>query len=589
MSGSIANVESRKLKVVVSSLFFFREDLAAQFVHTLVPQLAHAAQSTGAEVQLVVSLNYPFTSELWGQCLSWAATFRHDGVSCELVRRGFNLGFGAAHNHVFRTFPADVFVVINNDLFCERNDWLTAMVRRLGPDGEADVVGADENRASLREADACGEPSPDPARTDYLDGSLLGLRAATARRLGLFAEDNCFLYFEDSDLILRYRQAGARIETIPIPHRHLRSASSRLLPRSVVSNVMDINRAAFFAKWSGYLQRRTFVGRGCADLRALRPAECLDAIPALLVLARSHPGARLELRLPDGAPTEWFWHPQWDLATAAGAETPEHFDRIWVAERVSPREDLPPPLVHVRGLGSGFPGADAAEYLELTARRLAPGPTPQPDASPQALIALPSHSAQLQGVIPTVDFFLPAAERLRSRGYSVLWAGTADAKIPDGTGEVRAIANWAEWLGVLTRAALVISPAGTVLTLAQYLSRPTFAVCGSILPDRAIWAWTTTDVYAAPNLECLGCHHLWGQDDRAFCLRRDERCIHPGFGVEFADRLAHFLECGPSPLASALMAAQRARVVSYRPSPFAELLGRWPDDPTTSSAAESPP
>jgi len=564
--------------VVVSSLFFFREDLAEEFIQTLLPQLAHAAANTGLPVQLVLTLNFPFTPSVWQHVTAQAAAYLAEGVKCELVERGYNLGFGAAHNHIFHRFPSDVFVALNNDVFCERNDWLTEMTQRLGPHGDADLVGPDENRFVLRPSDACGGPAFDPQNMDFLTGSLIGVRSSTARRLGLFAEEYRFCYFEDSDLGLRYRQAGARIGSIPVPHRHLQSASAGLIPRHVISNLMDINRSVFFAKWSGYLARRSFTGRCGADLRALTAARCLDALPALLELTRDHPAARLEINLPDDAPREFFWHPNWCVLPSQTEMTPADYDRVWVAGAPMPQDDLPPPLVHARSLGSGYPETEVAAYLDHTAERLAPQCPELPEENPRALIVAPSAPPKQQGLIPPAEFFLPAAEHLRAQGYSVAWAVTDGQPAVDNLGVKLVLNGWADWLTALHAASLVVAPAGTPLTLAQYLGRRAFALCGAVLPDRAIWAWTTTGAFTDENLPCLGCCHLWGRLDRSFCLRRDEACIHPDLGVKFARQLDDFLAQDRQPHAASLIASQRARMTSYRASPDHLDLSRWKDD-----------
>jgi hypothetical protein len=569
--------DRRPFQVVVSSLFYHKEELANEFVRTLMPQLVCAVRETGTRVRLVITLNYPFTLSVWQQVLAWTEAYRVHGVECGLIERGFNLGFGASHNQVFERYACDAFVVINNDLFCEREDWLATMVQRLGSAGEADLVGAEENRTTLRASDACGVPTLPSQSVDYLDGSLLGIRASTARRLGLFAKDFRFFYFEDADLFLRYRQAGAKIETIAVPHRHLRSASAYLVPRHVVRSILDLNRAAFFARWSAYMTRRKFSGRCHADLRALTSLECIEALPSILALTKDHPGAQIEIQLPQDAPTEFFWHPQWSLIPQPQPIVPSDYDRDWIANPVSPQEDLPPALVHLRRLGSGYPEAEVLSYFKLTTRRLAPAIPAEPSGKKRALFVTLPASPQFQGVVAVPAFFLPAAELLRARGYSVTWTSATPKPAPDGLGETLALGDWDGWLQALQGAALVVGPASAQLTLAQYLGQQAFMACGAILPDRAIWAWSTTGAFTVPDLSCLGCHHLWEKPARSFCLRGDERCLSPEAGGLFAAALLRFLDQDPSALPSAMAAAQRARLASYRPS--AELdLRRWPDD-----------
>jgi GT2 family glycosyltransferase len=569
---------AKNVNIVISSLFFYKEDLADEFVRVLMDQLAHAARHAGARVQLVVSLNFPFTPAVWRRIADQNACYRAKGVECRFIERGHNLGFGASHNHVFEKFASDVFVVINNDLFCEREDWLTAMVQKLGPNGDADLVGTDETRAALRASDGSGLPRADPAGADFMEGSLLGLRSSAIHKLGLFSDSFHFFYFEDSDLGLRYRQAGARIASIPVPHRHLRWSGSRQLPRSLVKNILDINRAIFFSRWSGYLARRTFSGRVHADLRALSPEGCIEALPALLALSRDHPGARLEIALPESAPREFFWHPQWEVQAANVPAKPDDYDRTWTANKIEPQEDLPAVLAHFRNLGGSYPAAAVRRYLQDTAERLG-AVLPPPDApAPRALIVAAPPHPKINGVTPVPEFFAPAAALLRTRGYFPAWAVGEARQAPDQSdSEVFIVRTCADWLRIVAASEVVVGPMGTALTFAQFLGRKAYALSGAVLPERGLWAWETSGAFIAANLDCLGCRHAWGSRERCYCLRRDEACIRTDLGPEFARALDTFLSRETSSPADAMAAAQRLRLISRRTSPDLDL-SQWIDD-----------
>jgi hypothetical protein len=120
-------------------------------------------------------------------------------------------------------------------------------------------------------------------------------------------------------------------------------------------------------------------------------------------------------------------------------------------------------------------------------------------------------------------------------------------------------------------------PIGPALTLAQFLGRQAFALCGAILPERGLWAWATTGAFTAASLECLGCQHIWGRWERSYCLRRDEACIRAELGPEFARALDDFLANKRYPPGDAIATAQRLRLISRRTSPDLDL-SRWLDD-----------
>lgn len=561
------------IRVVVSSLFFYKEELATEFLHSLMPQLVQAAHL--AHVRLVLTLNYPFNPALWNGLEQWAAAFRHRGVEFELVRRGYNAGFGTSHAELFEREKSDIFVVLNNDLFCEREDWLTNMILRLGPAGEADLVGGHETRTWLRPTDGIGVLTDDPEQMDFVDGSILGFRSETVRRLGLFSRDFLYFCYEDTDLLLRLRQGGARLETIELPHRHLRSASSILLPRYVTRQILDLNRAAFFARWSGYLAERKLHGRIRADLSALSAEDCLEALPALIALQASHAGAQLELCLPAAAPAQLLALRGAQLVDASANPLPP-VDRQWQPQPSDPHDDLPAVLSHLRAVASAYPAEAVRAQLGAAAKPMTALPQ---TGEPLAMIVVPPVPERWHGVVPTAEFFAPAANLLRERGFRIVWLGTAAPSLP-ATGEpVLSPADLGETIAAVQAADMVVAPAGTVATLAQMLGKRLLVVCGSILPDRVIWNWSTSVAFFDPGLDCLGCHHLWGERRRAFCLRGDQACIRPALGPAVVPVLSAFLDGGPDRLSAAWAASQRTRMRTRRPAPELDL-SRWHDDLT---------
>ena len=559
-------------KIVLSALFYYKEEMAADLGSAILPQMVFAAEKNSAQVHLVLSLNYPFTPALWEGLRNHVLASGVTNVKCTLIERGYNIGFGAGHRHVFESIPSDVFIVINSDLFCEKIDWIATMSAILGSNGEVDLVGAEENQTALRSSDGCGIPYGETRPADFVDGSLLGFRSETARRLGLFSPDILYFYFEDSDLVLRYRQAGARVTSISVPHKHLRWSSSQQLPRYVVKNILDRNRGVFFSRWGSYLERRQFSGRLLADLRLLRQTAWLDALPALLAITQAHPGVIIDILLPPEGEREFFQHSQWNLQNALG-ETP--YDRHWQPTAAQPQDDLPAPLVYLRSVSAAYPAALVRSHLEELAGRLG---AVVDTGGRKVLIAALAPMHHLDGVVPPPSFFLPAVSRLRSRNWQIRWLShtplngqdTADYH-PNPPSAAR------DWLSAVSSCSMVLAGSPLALQFAQYLGKTAFAVSGAQLADRFIWAWDTTGAFARDGLDCLGCQHVWGRDNRSFCLRRDEACLHTAYAASFADALDDFLRAGKMALAKTMAASQKARLHLHRSS--LELdLSRWPED-----------
>ena len=160
--------------------------------------------------------------------------------SAELVRREFpevsllelgrNLGFGGAIDRAVEERPADPVILLNNDVECEPQ-FVEALLDGLGGGAEMvagvllqeaapeliDSAGVVADRALMGFDYLHGEPlemareAPDPLGPT--GGAALYLLDAF-RAAGGF-DERIFLYYEDVDLALRLRNAGARCRLAP--------------------------------------------------------------------------------------------------------------------------------------------------------------------------------------------------------------------------------------------------------------------------------------------------------------------------------------------------------------------------------------
>ncbi len=228
-----------------------------------------------------------------------------------LVELGRNLGFGPALNRAIAERPGDPAILLNNDVECEprlrRGD---ARGRRGGGDGRR---GAGPGSGDPARIDSAGVVAD---RTlmgfDYLHGEPLeaALRApaplgpsggAALYRLDAFRavggfDERIFLYYEDLDLALRLRAAGARCRLAGEARAlHAYSASSGAASGFKYSH----------SGWSrGYMLRRYGVmSRPREALRALAAEGALCA--GQVVKDRTTAGLRGRLRgWRDGAGLE---------------------------------------------------------------------------------------------------------------------------------------------------------------------------------------------------------------------------------------------------------------------------------------------
>ncbi|MDQ3630414.1 MAG: glycosyltransferase [Actinomycetota bacterium] len=210
----------------------------------------------------------------------------------EVVTMGRNLGFGAAVNRAAGLARTDVLVVLNDDIE-PLPGFLEALVAPLA--GQADMVAGvllQERSPGLIEtagvvldrtlvgadylqnepADRLDEPLPPPFGPS---GGAAAYRLAAFLEVGGF-DENFFAYFEDVDLAIRLRAAGAVCVLAPCA-RALHAGSGTLGYRSLAkANLVGFSR--------GYLLRKYRVLRG---VRSAPAAVAVEAV-AVLLLARQH-------------------------------------------------------------------------------------------------------------------------------------------------------------------------------------------------------------------------------------------------------------------------------------------------------------
>ncbi|HEV2840339.1 MAG TPA: glycoside hydrolase family 99-like domain-containing protein, partial [Chthoniobacterales bacterium] len=208
------------IRLVVSVLFYHREDILTAFVTNLLPQLKAAARTKDLSCELFLSFNYRPSPEALEELRELIGRLLpRESNSVHIVENSFNLGFGAGHNAIFEKTDSDVFITLNSDLQIEDEYWLAKFADRFRH-SDAAIMGLAENASRLRE-DGCGVLVEETgADFDFVDGSLLAIRSDLAAQFGLFSPSFDYFYFEDVDLNLRYRQMGFRIETLDIPCLH---------------------------------------------------------------------------------------------------------------------------------------------------------------------------------------------------------------------------------------------------------------------------------------------------------------------------------------------------------------------------------
>ena len=106
-----------RLRLVISVLFYHREDLIERFLQSILRQILKAESQGDIECSLSLSFNYQPDAAVIAQIHQIIATTSHlraDAV--HILENGFNVGFGAGHNMVFDKFDSDIFLIMNSDV-----------------------------------------------------------------------------------------------------------------------------------------------------------------------------------------------------------------------------------------------------------------------------------------------------------------------------------------------------------------------------------------------------------------------------------------------------------------------------------------
>jgi GT2 family glycosyltransferase len=535
---------SGSVKLVVSVLFYHREDILAAFVTKLLPQLKLAAEVDNLSCELFLSFNYEPSSEALGELRQLIDQLLSGNTSCvHIIENRFNLGFGAGHNAIFEKTDSDVFIILNSDLHIEDDHWLVKFADRFRSSDTA-ILGLTGNASRLRE-DGCGVPVAETgAAFDFVDGSVLAIRSDLATQFGLFSPSFDYFYFEDVDLNLRYRQMGLRIETLDLPCLHERSSSTRLLPKFAVESVLNKNRARFFERWGKYLTTRSLTNRLALRFReADRQLQCAS-LAAIFGLLTEHPTAVLDLWGVHEQLAPLFRHPR--IRLIPWWQTPRQEDYLRWYELSLDATNTSPWAVKIADQMLVDPAFQLARrHLESLVSRDALEREP----ANRAVIYLARPQILFEGKQPEADSLLAAKEPLRQRGFEIQYHseyGLMEVPaVPQSERRNWKYVAWSNGLDLLTDLALadvLVTSDGWAAELGQLLDKKTLIWLGATSAEAAIWNAARTQPFSDPSLSCLGCHERFGQTNRNVCLRGDEACMSSGLTQTLVQTLEKFLD-----------------------------------------------
>ena len=565
------------IRLVISTLFYHREDILTAFTESLLPQLQAAATSKNLSCELFLSFNYQPSPEALGELRqSISRLLPRNSNSVHIVENSFNLGFGAGHNAIFEKTDSDVFIILNSDLHLQDDHWLIKFAERF-QNSDTAILGLTENASRLRE-DGCGVlVGADGEVFDFVDGSLLAIRSDLAAQFGLFSPSFDYFYFEDVDLNLRYRQMGLRIETLDIPCRHERSSSTRLLPKFAVESVLNQNRARFFERWENYLRTRRLTNRLALHfVDADRQLQCAS-FPAIFGLLAEHPTAVLDLWGVHEQLVPLFQHSRIRLIPWWQAPRPEDYLRCYDLS-LEPANTLPLAVRIAEQMLVDPAFQLARDHLESL---LSSGALNRKQTR-EAVIYLARPQVLFEGRQPEADNLLAAREPLLERGFQIQYYSEYGAmEVPAIPQSERtnwkyvACSNGLDLLTDLASADVLVTSDGWAAELGQLLDKKTLVWLGSTSAGATMWNFRSICAFFDSALSCLGCHERFGQPGRNVCLRGDQACLSSNLTQLFAENVAKFLD-EKKDLAAALKVSWNRSTTTRWKRSDQEKLEAWP-------------
>jgi GT2 family glycosyltransferase len=533
------------LKLTISVLFYHREDIIPSFLRTLLPQIEAVSPDQGTAVELYLAFNYKPTATLQDEIRALIAELLPDSSNqVHLVENGFNVGFGAGHNAVFARAKSDIFLMLNSDVRIAEREWLALFVERFHASGAA-IIGPAATASRLGE-EGFGIPiSPGELDFDFVDGSVLAIRSDVARRYGLFSDAFDYVYFEDADLCLRYRQLGLRLDLIELPHEHERYSSSQVLPRYAMENVLNRNRARFFSRWGHYLKTRELPNRLAVRFLNLdRQLQCAS-LPALFGLLSEHPGAVIDLAGVNQQLAPLFRHP--NLRLIPWWQTFRETDYLRcneIAESATKGETSVAAIATRLGC---IPDLEAARAHLRSLVRREKGASPQ--GAGDALLFVPRMEPLFEGRQPRPDSFSRLRTVLAESGWQVslltdLGKFELERYPTFAKQEVThvGVASGLDILKIIVASDLVVSCDNWISELGQLLDKKTFVWLGATSPAHSLWNLDKVGFFNDSALPCLGCYQNFGRNNRNICLRGDIACMRDELGDEFLAACQRFID-----------------------------------------------
>jgi ADP-heptose:LPS heptosyltransferase/GT2 family glycosyltransferase len=442
------------------------------------------------------------------------------------IPSGINLGFGQGHCHNLELATGELFMVVNNDINFTDGRAIDRLTLPFQSVPDIALIGLEDAPCSLKVDRKSGYVSGFKGSTnEYAEGSCLVGRTELFRKYGLFSPAFEYWLFEDGDLSLRFRQMGLKMTWARVPHKHLRSSSLNLIPKTIREYYTARNCERFKKRWEGYLMNRQFVNRVLIKMESLGIGDILAMTPILEGVRKDHPTAIIELTT--SFPEVFVSNPYINELYEIKREYRTAYDRtIDVKPNFASYELIAKESERIAAtkINSYLP------QIYFTRMELDGGAAIVNSVREEADdivigVSLRNSRPAWQGKCWSVEYTTQLIGMIQDTGAKVIELG----KDIDSTGvsnlDLVNQLSLREFFSVVAGLDALVTIDSLALHVAQATATPTFALFGATAPEAYIVDWGTVFPIWNEDLNCVGCYQRKGVNNFNSCAIKTELCM----------------------------------------------------------------
>jgi GT2 family glycosyltransferase len=471
-----------------------------------------------------------------------------------------NKGFGQGHNdNLLSVDDIDFVLCLNDDLGFPNCHWLREAFYLFENHKDIGVIGSKQSPQFIQNKFAFGNDRNLLLRKapDYAEGSILLSRGSLYRKLNGFDPTFEYFYFEDVDFCFRAKQLGYTIANIDIPHQHFRSDSTKKIPSTVKSSIIEHNRAKFLCKWSKHINnnRELMTNNILISLKADGFGDLVDCVLPVRELVKKHSLNNIEFYIPGDKVDSLFklfnkpiLHDYPDI---------DNYDIVYDIDNLNLSTPFNTIDIISSKLGITTFVTEADDIKKFILENIETSLLiPKKD---YISLHLDSQRNGFEGRMPHQDQFLPLLSYLATKNQPIVLLGQSLDKDSPQYGEKfeekisemikqkklldhRQPANVSDIIRIVAGSSLFIGLDSGPSHVAQLLDIPSFIIYGPINPLSKMYRYDKHGCWFNMSNDSLsGSYHKNLYPSYHYDLRRDAECINID-GKQLQQQIQHFID-----------------------------------------------